>query len=180
MRDIKSTKGNDTLGVLSSLQLLTQATKENDMTEKEVPDNYTYIDEGAVWVCNDCGAVSSEIKNIQHYGTCVEGNSEKWQKFYENARLNEQIEELELRILEAKAKIAAENTRKEVWYGNPEVSDPTVMDSLKVIKRFIKRELSDWENQERYDKIGVCLDAMKFYKKLEAFVELSCDNGWLL
>lgn len=45
-------------------------------------NKYTYIDEADVWVCNDCGAIASFKDEIDHFPSCIPGESEKWEKIY--------------------------------------------------------------------------------------------------
>jgi hypothetical protein len=35
-------------------------------------------------VCMDCGAFAPEGDKIKHHDTCIPGESEKWEKFYED------------------------------------------------------------------------------------------------
>lgn len=41
--------------------------------------------EGQVISCNDCGAYAESEKKVVHHKTCKDGESEKWEKFYEKA-----------------------------------------------------------------------------------------------
>lgn len=45
-------------------------------------DKYTYIDEAKVWICNDCGASASKKEKVDHYASCIPGESDKWKKIY--------------------------------------------------------------------------------------------------
>ena len=45
-------------------------------------NNYTYIDEAGVYICNDCGAFSTRITEIKHYKTCTPGDADKWENHY--------------------------------------------------------------------------------------------------
>jgi rubrerythrin len=45
-------------------------------------NEYTYIDEAKVWVCNDCGASAPSQKDVQHYPSCKAGESKKWANVY--------------------------------------------------------------------------------------------------
>ena len=35
--------------------------------------------------CNDCGAHANKKENVQHYPTCIDGESKKWEKEYNDA-----------------------------------------------------------------------------------------------
>ena len=51
---------------------------------------YTEVDEG-IWVCNDCGAHADTTKNIKHHGTCHPGESDKRERFYNDANEEEEV-----------------------------------------------------------------------------------------
>jgi hypothetical protein len=38
-----------------------------------------------VYQCVDCGAHAFERENVKHHASCKPGESEKWEKFYEDA-----------------------------------------------------------------------------------------------
>ena len=131
-----------------------------------------------MYVCNDCGAVAPEVFGIQHFSTCIEGNSESWMKFYEEAYLNERIEELERKILEARAAKAATNAFKRLEPLGSGKDLPGIGDSLKSLRKEIKREMGEAENYERHRQVCECMDALKLVRKLEKFFEKVCSCGW--
>lgn len=45
-------------------------------------NGYTYIEEGNVFVCNDCGAFASSEGEVNHHETCKPGESKEWEDFY--------------------------------------------------------------------------------------------------
>jgi C4-type Zn-finger protein len=51
----------------------------------EIIENCTHVFDNH-WQCNDCGAhAQDDHKNIKHYGSCVPGESVKWEKYYAKA-----------------------------------------------------------------------------------------------
>jgi hypothetical protein len=42
--------------------------------------------------CNNCGAFASSPEKIKHFDTCRRGEAKKWEKFYIEAGLDEQME----------------------------------------------------------------------------------------
>ena len=45
-------------------------------------NNYTYIDEAEVWVCDDCGAHAENKEDVKHHKSCIPGESKKWENIY--------------------------------------------------------------------------------------------------
>lgn len=50
---------------------------------------YTNVVED-VWQCNDCGAHADKPENVKHHDTCVPGESQKWEEFYNKANEEEE------------------------------------------------------------------------------------------
>ena len=48
-------------------------------------NDYTNID-GFV-ICDDCGCSSETIEGIEHYATCMPGESKHWEKHYAKVNL---------------------------------------------------------------------------------------------
>ena len=54
-----------------------------------VDNETTYIEEGDVYVCDNCGAYAPPHKTIKHHTTCRKGESKYWEKFYNEANKEE-------------------------------------------------------------------------------------------
>jgi len=62
---------------------------------------------------------------------------------------------------------------------NPKVNvNVPIPRALETIREFIKKETKEWEDRERYGKIGICMEAMDHLKAVEKFVEAVCDDDW--
>lgn len=51
-------------------------------------NHYTILEDVGLVVCDDCGAFAETPEDVKHYPSCKPGDSEKWEKYY-----NEQEEE---------------------------------------------------------------------------------------
>jgi len=48
--------------------------------------NYTHLVEGDyldVWQCNDCGAHAATKETVDHHTTCIPGEAQEWEDYYE-------------------------------------------------------------------------------------------------
>lgn len=60
---------------------------------------YTFIETDwsfpgdGVWSCNDCGAHATKKEDIKHHASCVPGESKKWERFYEEAAKEQELED---------------------------------------------------------------------------------------
>ena len=48
-----------------------------------------YMSDIDYYVCDNCGAYSSEVKDIPHYDTCKKGEAKKWEKYYKDNPLRD-------------------------------------------------------------------------------------------
>lgn len=46
--------------------------------------------DGPIVVCNDCGEFAHTEATVKHAKTCVDGESAKWEKFYNEANKEEE------------------------------------------------------------------------------------------
>ena len=69
--------------------------RRNDVKEYD-DSEFCLIEEAHIYVCLNCGAYGSEIRDIRHYKTCNPGDAEKWKKYSERNNLQSRRQQLEM------------------------------------------------------------------------------------